>query len=102
MTNKVWPSGWVCQAVRAPGSKVTRAPATRAGSGGLNSGSIRTVPGKYSAGPLPGGWGGGEQRGDPDGAGEILGRSLAGGLRACAVDVHGVLLDGDGKARPGR
>ena len=45
----------MCQAVRAPGSKVTRAPATRAGSGGLNSGSMRTVPVNYSAGPLPDG-----------------------------------------------
>src|SRR3954452_19667409 len=53
MTNKVWPSGCVCQAVRAPGSKVTSAPATRAGSGGLNSGSIRTVPVNQSPGPLP-------------------------------------------------
>src|SRR5205809_3881899 len=34
VTINVWPSGWVCQAVRAPGSKVTLAPATRAGSGG--------------------------------------------------------------------
>src|SRR4051794_40609758 len=55
ITIRVWPSGWVCQAVRAPGSKVTRAPATRAGSGGLNSGSIRTVPVNQSAGPLPDG-----------------------------------------------
>jgi hypothetical protein len=39
--------------VRAPGSKVTLAPPTRAGSGGLNSGSIRTVPVNQSAGPLP-------------------------------------------------
>ncbi len=55
MTISVWPSGCVCQAVRAPGSNVTRAPATRAGSGGLNSGSIRTVPVNHSAGPLPDG-----------------------------------------------
>ena len=34
----------VCQAVRAPGSKVTLAPATRAGAGALNSGSRRTRP----------------------------------------------------------
>ena len=53
VTTKVWPSGCVCHAVRAPGSKVTRAPATRAGSGGLNSGSIRTVPVNQSDGPLP-------------------------------------------------
>ena len=55
VTISVWPSGWVCQAVRAPGSKVTRAIATRAGSGGLLSGSMRTVPVKYSSGPLPDG-----------------------------------------------
>ena len=53
VTIRVWPSGWVCHAVRAPGSKVTLAPTTRAGAGGLNSGSIRTVPVNYSAGPLP-------------------------------------------------
>src|ERR1019366_2730236 len=53
VTIRVWPSGWVCHAVRAPGSKVTLAPRTRAGAGGLNSGSTRTVPVKYSAGPLP-------------------------------------------------
>src|SRR2546422_4218782 len=52
VTIKVWPSGCVCQAVRAPGSKVTLAPATRAGAGALNSGSIRTVPVNQSAGPL--------------------------------------------------
>src|SRR5579862_5622650 len=32
----VCPRGWVCHAVRAPGSKVTKAPKTRAGSGGSN------------------------------------------------------------------
>ena len=31
VTIKVWPSGCVCQAVRAPGSKVTLAPTARAG-----------------------------------------------------------------------
>ena len=41
--------GRVC----APGSNVTWTPATRAGSGGLNSGSMRTVPVNHSAGPLP-------------------------------------------------
>src|SRR5438270_6883652 len=50
---KVWPSGCVCQALRAPGSNVTLLPLTRAGSGALNSGSTRTAPVKYSAGPLP-------------------------------------------------
>jgi hypothetical protein len=51
----VCPSGCVCQAVRAPGSNVTLAPLTRAGSGALNSGSMRTVPVNHSAGPLPDG-----------------------------------------------
>ena len=47
---KVWPSGCVCQALRAPGSNVTLPPLTRAGSGAWNSGSTRTAPVKYSAG----------------------------------------------------
>jgi hypothetical protein len=42
----------VCQAVRAPGSKVTLAQDTRAGAGGAFSGSIRTVPVNHSAGPF--------------------------------------------------
>ena len=41
------------RAIRAPGSNVTLTPPTRAGAGGLKSGSTRTVPLKYSAGPLP-------------------------------------------------
>src|SRR5437764_4459428 len=52
VTINVWPNGCVCQAVRAPGSNVTLAPATRAGSGAWNRGSIRTVPVNQSAGPL--------------------------------------------------
>src|SRR3954468_3832901 len=44
ITCSVWPSGWVCQAVRAPGSKVTRTTLTRAGSGASSSGSCQTVP----------------------------------------------------------
>src|SRR5271165_6052576 len=52
VTIKVWPSGCVCQAVRAPGSKVTMAPATRAGSAPLNGESMRTVPVNQSDGPL--------------------------------------------------
>src|SRR6266404_1626847 len=52
VTIRVCPSGWVCHAERAPGSKVTLAPRARAGSGASNRGSIRTVPVKYSAGPL--------------------------------------------------
>src|SRR5215469_9182474 len=53
---RFWPSGWVCQAVRAPGSNVTLAPCTRAGSGASNKGAKRTVPVKYSVGPLPEVW----------------------------------------------
>src|SRR4051794_2111552 len=53
ITIRVCPSGCVCHAVRAPGSKVTLAPATRAGPGAWNNGSIRTVPVNQSAGPLP-------------------------------------------------
>ncbi len=52
VTIKVWPNGCVCQAVRAPGSKVTLAPRARAGSGASKSGSMRTVPVKYSFGPV--------------------------------------------------
>src|ERR1043166_6924238 len=52
LTISVWPNGCVCHAVRAPGSNVTLAPRTRAGSGASNNGLIRTVPVKYSAGPL--------------------------------------------------
>src|SRR3989442_9651176 len=52
VTINVWPNGWVCQAVRAPGSNVTLAPRTRAGSGASNNGSIRTLPVNQSAGPL--------------------------------------------------
>ena len=65
VTISVWPSGCVCQAVRAPGSKVTMAPPTRAGSGALNSGI------------------------DPHRAGEILRRPLLRRLRAAALDLHG-------------
>ena len=39
--------------MRAPGSKVTVALRTRAGSGASNNGSMRTAPVKYSAGPFP-------------------------------------------------
>src|SRR5438874_532128 len=53
VTIKVCPSGCVCHAVRAPGSKVTLAPVTRPGWGTSKSGSIRTVPVNQSAGPLP-------------------------------------------------
>src|SRR2546430_6463570 len=53
VTIKICPSGCLCQAERAPGSNVTLAPRTRAGSGASNRGSMRTVPVKYSSGPLP-------------------------------------------------
>src|SRR5580704_16174002 len=52
VTMRVWPSGCVCHAVRAPGSNVTLAPETRAGAGAWNRGSMRTVPVNQSAGPL--------------------------------------------------
>src|SRR6266487_50681 len=52
VTINVWPNGCVCQAVRAPGSNVTLAPRTRAGSGASNSGPIRTVPVNQSADPV--------------------------------------------------
>src|SRR5690242_12868879 len=52
VTMRVWPSGWVCQAVRAPGSNETIAPVTRAGSVPLNGESMLTVPVNQSAGPL--------------------------------------------------
>src|SRR5439155_10599137 len=51
VTMSVCPSGCVCQLLRAQGSNVTYAPLVRAGCGALKSGSIRTVPVKYSAGP---------------------------------------------------
>src|SRR4029077_18186566 len=56
VTIRVWPSGWVCQAVRAPGSNVTMAPVTRAGSLPLNGESMRTLPVNQSAGPWADGW----------------------------------------------
>src|SRR3954469_18614249 len=46
------PSGCVCQAERAPGSKVTRAAETRDGSTAGNRGSIRTLPVNQLSGPL--------------------------------------------------
>ena len=44
--------GWVCHAVRAPGSNVTLAPTARAGAFAWNKGSMRTVPVNQSADPL--------------------------------------------------
>src|SRR5438309_11600124 len=51
VTMSVCPSGCVCQSLRAQGSNVTYAPPARAGGASWNSGSIRTVPVKCSAGP---------------------------------------------------
>src|SRR5438309_9530898 len=55
VTISVCPSGCVCHAVRAPGSNVTLAPETRAGSDLSNSGSTRTLPVNHSTGPFPDG-----------------------------------------------
>src|SRR6185369_14052589 len=44
ITCKVCPSGCVCQAVRAPGSKLTRPARTRAGAGASMIGSCHTTP----------------------------------------------------------
>ncbi|HJT48237.1 MAG TPA: hypothetical protein VJ729_08625 [Nitrososphaeraceae archaeon] len=52
MMIRVWPSGWVCHAVREPGSNVTLTPTARAGSFAWNRGSKRTLPVKYSPDPL--------------------------------------------------
>src|SRR3954466_8036473 len=53
VTISLWPRGCVCQALRAPGSKVTSAAETRDGSVAANSGWMRTVPVNESSGPLP-------------------------------------------------
>src|SRR6185437_13993774 len=52
VTMRVWPQGCVCHAERAPGSNVTAAPPNCAGPGDWKSGSIRTLPVKYSLGPI--------------------------------------------------
>src|SRR5665213_1853905 len=51
ITYKVWPSGWVCHAVRAPGSNATRLETIRIGACGVMIGSCQTVPVKLSFGP---------------------------------------------------
>src|ERR1051325_11427672 len=52
VTTSVCPSGCQCHADLAPGSKVTSAQLTRAGSAVCISGSTRTLPVKFSSGPL--------------------------------------------------
>src|SRR4051812_36388778 len=47
----VWPSGWVCQAVLAPGVKRTIAAFTRDGGDGVATVSMKTVPVNQSPGP---------------------------------------------------
>ena len=51
VTIRIWPSGWVCHAVRAPASNVTGDPDARAGTFAWNRGSTRTEPVKFSACP---------------------------------------------------
>src|SRR4051812_25256562 len=52
VTMSVCPRGCVCHALRAPGSNVTYAPEAWVESFAAKSGSIRTDPVKYSAGPF--------------------------------------------------
>src|SRR5438552_4777114 len=52
VTIRVWPSGWVCHAERAPGSKVTQEAETLESAFGWNRGSMRTEPVKYCSGAL--------------------------------------------------
>src|SRR5439155_2001832 len=54
VTIKVWPSGCVCHALRAPGANVTFPPLVRDGSCTGKSGSTCTEPVKCSTGPLIG------------------------------------------------
>src|SRR3954452_1024469 len=49
---RVWPRGWVCQAVRAPGVKRTWAQPTADWSSGLRMPSMWTVPVNQSLGPV--------------------------------------------------
>src|ERR1700761_9452993 len=51
ITYSVCPSGWVCHAVRAPGSNATRLATMRIGACGVMIGSCHTVPVKLSLGP---------------------------------------------------
>src|SRR6266496_1651907 len=56
VTIRIWPTGCVCQAERAPGSNVTRPPDVLDGAFAANSGSTRTEPVKNCASPLLDGW----------------------------------------------
>src|SRR6185437_3783475 len=51
-TKSTCPSGCLCHAVRAPGSKLTRTKRTRDGSSPMAISSIQTVPVNQSSGPL--------------------------------------------------
>lgn len=51
VTTSVWPAGWECHAVRAPGWKVTWLAVARVCSVAATSGSITTEPVKLSADP---------------------------------------------------
>src|ERR1700686_743272 len=51
-TCKACPMGWVCHAVRAPGSNETRFTANLAGAAAATISSIHTVPVNQSCGPL--------------------------------------------------
>jgi len=53
VTYSVWPLGWWCQAVRAPGAKRTWAPPMADRSSGLRIVSTNTVPVNDDAGPAP-------------------------------------------------
>src|SRR6266851_1854902 len=53
VTMSVWPAGWVCHAVRAPGSNVASPPVACVCAEASNNGSITTEPVKLCAGPLP-------------------------------------------------
>ena len=89
----VWPSGWVCQAVRAPGVKWTMAAPTRDGGVGFAIVSMNTLPVNQSSGPgrvsrelrvicitMLLSWLGSVRRGYPGG---ITKRAIGSGLGAC-------------------
>src|SRR5438309_11348604 len=52
VTIRIWPTGCVCHAERAPGSNVTEPADMRDGDVAGKSGSTRTEPVKNCAGPL--------------------------------------------------